>query len=133
MPIFPDAALFALCAACFLLRAVPRLRLPDVYVSDTYYHLLCARLIRENRFRLPERLPLVPLGHQHTYPFPYHYLLALLPFRPRLWLEPSPGALADTASLGVIYAFLAWPAGRGELPASPGTALMASGPSACSP
>lgn len=95
------------------MRALPRFRLPNVYLSDTYLHLHCAQLIREGGYKLPARLPRVLLGHEFTYPFLYHYLLALFPLRQRLWLERHTGAIFDTASLAVIYAFLEWLAGRG--------------------
>ena len=109
----------ALAAACFLVRVLPRLRLPDVLLSDTYFHLLCARVIRENGYRLPPRLPRIVLAHEHTYPFLYHYLLAALPLPQRLWLERSSGAIFDTASLVVVCVFMAGLEARGIAPGGP--------------
>lgn len=94
--------------SCFFIRAVPRLILKDVYSSDTYFHLYCAKVIRENRFRLPSRLLRVILNHEYTYPFGYHLLLAFFPVKMRLWVERLTGAIFDTLSAIVIYLFSEW-------------------------
>ena len=78
------AWILAIALAAFAVRAVPRLTRPHALDSDSYFHLCCARAIRENRLRLPARLPGVVLGHEYTYPFLYHWLLAALPERARL-------------------------------------------------
>ena len=93
---------------CFLLRALPRLRLKNVFNSDTFFHLYCARVIRENAFSLPEKLPRVILNHAYTYPYLYHFLLSLFPLRWRLWVERLTGAIFDTISLILIYLFSGW-------------------------
>jgi len=92
----------------FLLRALPRFVLRNVYVSDTYFHLYCADVIRKNRFAIPDKLPRVLLPHRFTYPYLYHLLLALFPLRQRLWAERFSSAVFDTLSLIVIYLFSSW-------------------------
>ena len=93
----------------FFIRALPRLRLKNALVSsDTYFHLYCAQIIRDNSFRLPRKLPRVVLDHNYTYPFLYHYLLACFPLKYRLWAERLTGAFFDTTSLIIIYFFLQW-------------------------
>ena len=78
------------------------------HVSDTYFHLYCSQVIRENKYRLPQKLPRVLLNHAYTYPFGYHYLLALFPYPYRLWLERLTGAIFDTLSCLIINCFLTW-------------------------
>jgi len=107
---------YFLIICCFFVRALPRLKLKNALVSDTYFHLYCANVIRENSFRLPERLPRVMLNHAYSYPFLYHYLLALFPLRYRLWTERLTGAVFDTVSLILIYFFTLWTSGEGKDP-----------------
>ena len=92
----------------FIIRAFPRVLLKNTYVSDTYFHLYCARVIRENSFRIPQKLPRVMLNHQYTYPFGYHLLLALFPLKSRLWIERFTGATFDTISTAIVYYFSRW-------------------------
>jgi hypothetical protein len=94
--------------AAFAARALPRLSRPHALASDNYYHLYCARVIRANRFRVPHRLPQVMLGHEYTYPFLYHYLLALLPCGLRLKLERVSSALFDAAAVAAVGWFSLW-------------------------
>ncbi len=100
--------IYLILISCFVIRALPRLLIRHAYVSDTYFHLYCSQVIRENRYRLPQKLPRVLLNHAYTYPFGYHYLLALFPYRYRLWLERLTGAIFDTLSCLIIYRFLTW-------------------------
>lgn len=95
-------------AMSFLIRAFPRFTLRNAYVSDTYFHLYCADVIREGGFAIPEKLPRVLLPHRFTYPYLYHLLLALFPLRQRLWVERLSGAVFDTLSLIVVYLFSSW-------------------------
>lgn len=95
--------------ACgFLVRALPRVLRPNAVVSDTYFHLYRARSIRDAGFRLSKTLPRVLLPHQNTYPFLYHYLLALFPAKARLHAERLTGAVFDTMSAVFVYMFAAW-------------------------
>jgi hypothetical protein len=100
--------IYVILISCFLIRALPRLWVRHAYVSDTYYHLYCSQVIRENWYRLPKKLPRVVLNHVYTYPFGYHYLLALFPYPYRLWFERLTGAIFDTLSGLIIYWFLTW-------------------------
>lgn len=100
--------IYILIFLCFFLRAFPRLRLKNIFLSDTYFHLYCAEIIRDNGFRLPEKFSKVILNHAYTYPFGYHFFLSLFPLRFRLWFERITGALFDTVSLILIYLFSAW-------------------------
>jgi hypothetical protein len=109
---------FVLIVCCFLVRAFPRLILRNAINSDTYFHLYCSAVIREHSFRLPEGLPRVMLKHAYTYPFLYHYLLALFPLRYRLWAERLTGAIFDTLSLILVFLFALWISGQGKEPAA---------------
>lgn len=90
----------------FVVRAYPRFKLRNVYVSDTYYHLFCARVIRQRKFKIPSNLPRVTLPHRYSYPYFYHLLLSLFSTRSRLWLERNTGAIFDTISNIVFFNFL---------------------------
>jgi hypothetical protein len=129
----PVSALFLLGIAAFALRAAPRLWCPHALTSDTYFHLYCARLIRASGFRLPHRLPQVVLGHEHTYPFLYHYLLALLPHGPRMRLERISSALFDAATLAAAAWFMLWLQGLHEWEMDSRTPLLVAALLAFSP
>src|SRR6188768_3747478 len=103
-----DFALVVLGLVAFAARALPRLSRPHAIESDSYFHLFCAGAIRESGFRLPKRLPQVVLPHEYTYPFLFHYLLALLPAGARLKAERISSALFDTAALAAVAWFSAW-------------------------
>jgi hypothetical protein len=92
----------------FLLRAIPRLQLKNVIFPDTYYHLFCAREIRDNKFSVPKYYKKLILKHENTYPYLYHLFLALFPLDIRRWIERFTGAIFDTLSLLVIYFFSKW-------------------------
>jgi hypothetical protein len=90
------------------LRLWPRIVLPNAIVSDTYFHLFCARAIRANRMRVPDRLPGIVLPHRYTYPFLYSWLLALFPERAWPWAERATGAVFDALNTVIVYAFAQW-------------------------
>jgi len=100
--------IYFLVALGFLVRALPRFILPHVYNSDSYFHLYCASVIRQNRFSLPQRLPRVLLPNHYNYPFLYHLLLACFPLRARLWVERLTGAIFDSCSILIVYLFSSW-------------------------
>lgn len=72
-------------------RLFPRLINPEAISTDSYYHLLCAESIRQNRFRIPERIKGFCFPSPYDYPPLFHYLLALFPkdFRERneMWVS----------------------------------------------
>ena len=130
----PDSTLLALIALTALaVRAVPRLTRPHALNSDSYFHLCCARAIRGNRLRLPERLPGVVLGHEYTYPFLYHWLLAVLPERVRLQAERVSSALFDTAAVLAAAWFSHWLVETGAGDLDPRTPLLVTALFALSP
>ncbi len=100
--------LFLILAISFFIRTLPRLLHPNAIVSDTYFHLYRAQTIRDAGFRLTKKLPRVILPHENTYPFLYHYLLALFPGNARLWAERLTGAFFDTCNALLIYIFTHW-------------------------
>lgn len=87
----------------FLVRAWPRLLQPDAIASDSYFHLSIARTIKENKHRIPDRLPRVITYSRLTYPFLFHWLFALLPFRSFLWAERYLSAGIDVMMLAVSF------------------------------
>jgi len=89
----------------FVLRAFPRVKLKQAYAADTYLHLYVARIIKENSFKIPQKLPKVILKHRHDYPFFYHFLLAIFPLKLRYWAERFTGAFFDTINIILLYYF----------------------------
>ena len=92
----------------FLVRALPRLRLKHVLVSDTCFHLYCARLIRENGFVPPAVFDRIVMKNRYSYPYLYHLMLALFPEGARMWAERLTGAFFDTGSVAIGYVFSTW-------------------------
>jgi hypothetical protein len=97
-----SALVTLIAAAAFLLRALPRWRYRDAITADTYFHLYCAGVIRHNRLRVPRQLPRVMLPHEYTYPFGYHYALALFGGAGRHWAERLTGPVFDCAALALV-------------------------------
>jgi len=92
----------------FFIRFLPRLVRPNQLATDTYFHLYCARIIRANGMKVPKRLPGIATEHRYSYPFLYHYFLALLPLSGRKWLERCTGALFDALNGLLAYYFCRW-------------------------
>ena len=72
---------------------------------DTYYHLLAARRIRENRFRIPKTLKEFLLPGIYDYPPGFHYFLALFPDAFRMQMEKWASAFFDMLHCLVVYLF----------------------------
>lgn len=117
--------LVSIAALTFIIRAFPRILLPHVYGSDTYFHLHAARLIRQNGFRLPATWDRLFYGEVYDYPFLYHWLLALFPEKSRLWAERFTGAFFDTCNVVMIYLFTRWLTDEFSLAAGEHIALWA--------
>lgn len=100
--------IFLIAFLAFIVRFVPRLLRLNAIDSDTYFHLLYAKAIRENGFHIPKRYPRVILDHKSDYPFLYHTLLALFPIDLREWAERLTPATFDTLSLFAVYLFSGW-------------------------
>ncbi len=100
--------IYFIAAIGIIARILPRLLRPNAMVSDTYFHLVYARAVRENHFRPPTRYPGVVLNHRVEYPFLYHFLLAAFPVRIRSWIERFSAALFDAAGLILIFLFSTW-------------------------
>ncbi len=103
--------LVLICVASFLVRAYPRLKLPNAICSDSYYHLKCAKDIRHNSWRIPRTIKQSILPHEYNYPFGYHFFLASFGEKTRPIIERYTSAFFDT--LNVIIVFVAshylWP------------------------
>lgn len=108
--------IYLILLSCFLIRALPRVILQNTYGQDTYFHLYCAQVIRENSLKLPHKLPRVILDNELTYPYLYHLLLALFPNKYRLWAERFTGAIFDTINAVIIYFFSSWIVQRNGYP-----------------
>jgi len=98
--------IFIILFAVFAVRAIPRLIIKNCSASDSFYHLHCARIIRKNRFKIPEKFPNLILDHTYNYPFLYHFILALFPFeKQRETAERFTGAVLDSIYVFFCYIF----------------------------
>ena len=76
---------------------------------DSGYHMLLRREIRRNRMRMPRKVAAMHLDEQQTYPWGYHWLLALFPARLLAAVPPLPTVLIDglhTAAVACLAAVL---------------------------
>ncbi|MBW1788825.1 MAG: hypothetical protein JRK53_19760 [Deltaproteobacteria bacterium] len=95
----------ALAAIALLTRILPRLVLPDARDKDAYYHMLAARTIRKNRYRMPRTLDELILPGIYDYPPLFHYLMALFPEARHAAVERWAGAILDAALGLTVYLF----------------------------
>jgi hypothetical protein len=97
--------LILLIALAFLVRAYPRYKIKYAINFDTYFHLIQAREIRKNKFRIPDSNHQAVLPHVNSYPFLYHFILALLPDKYRLIAERYTGAVFECVNTIIIFSF----------------------------
>jgi len=90
----------------FLVRVFPRIRLKNVFSSDTYFHLYCAKVLDENNLKIPPKFSRIILDHEYSYPFGYHWFLSLFKNKLRYRIERMTGAIFDSLSIIIIFIFL---------------------------
>lgn len=90
------------------MRIAPRKDLKYAFSGDTFFHLYMGRAIRENKFKIPNKIPNVVLDHDYTYPYLYHWLLSRFDEENRLKFEKFTGAIFDTINTFLIYIFVSW-------------------------
>ena len=93
---------------CFVFRAYPRVKQKYAIASDTFSHLKVADEIRKNKFKIFYELKSSVIKIVYSYPYLYHWLLALFPTPARLWAERFTGAFFDTLNVAIIYFFTSW-------------------------
>jgi hypothetical protein len=64
--------------------------------------------IRKDNFRIFYELKNSVIRIIYSYPYLYHWLLALFPDKARPWAERFTGAFFDTFNVAVIYIFIRW-------------------------
>ncbi len=109
-----------------VVRLVPGLRWRR-HSMDSGYHLLLRREIRRNRMRMPPRVEAMHLDERQTYPWGYHWLLALLPERVLRAVPPLPTALIDGAHTALVAVLAGMVAPLALAGASRGGAALAAG------
>ena len=122
------AVLLALLLLTFGTRWLPRLLRPGAVNADTYFHLLAARLIRAQRFRLPDFGTAFLYPGRYSYPAGYHYFLALVPDGMRDRLERISSAIFDTVLVAMFWYVL-----TGATDVSTATAAVATAAFSMSP
>jgi hypothetical protein len=100
--------LFSIILFCFSLRAYPRIKLKYGMASDSFFHVRHAELIRENNFSIFYELKNSVIKIIYSYPFLYHWLLAVFPNKTRPWAERFTGAFFDSLNVVIIYLFTTW-------------------------
>ncbi|MBK9801173.1 MAG: hypothetical protein IPP56_16115 [Bacteroidetes bacterium] len=93
---------------CFALRAYPRVRLKYGIASDSFFHLKHAADIRADHMQVFYELKNSVIKIVYSYPYLYHWLLALFSDRTRPWAERFTGAFFDTFNVLIIYVFTRW-------------------------
>lgn len=102
------AHIVALVLITLVARVVPRMLRPYAISSDAFYHLLAADRIRENGYRLPERLRGLCFPGPYDYPPLFHVLLALFPQRWVRFVEQSVSAALDALYVTGAYVSFLW-------------------------
>lgn len=92
----PAAAVAVVVVVTVLLRLVPGLIWPR-HAMDGGYHMLLRREIRRHRMTMPRRVAAMALDEEQTYPWWYHWLLALFPERWLVRVPPLVSTLLDAA------------------------------------
>jgi len=90
---------------CLIIRSFPRYMRPYAINFDTYFHLIQGREIRKNKFHIPENNPQAVLPHVNSYPFLYHFILALFSDKNRLVAERYTGAFFECINTALIFGF----------------------------
>ena len=98
------AALVVLATA--VLRLVPGLTWPR-HAMDGGYHMLLRREIRRHGMTMPRRVAAMALDEEQTYPWWYHWLLALFPERWLIRLPPLVSTLLDSAHAIIVVVLAA--------------------------
>ncbi len=89
-----------------LLRLVPGLVWPR-HAMDGGYHMLLRREIRRHRLRMPRRVQAMALDEEQTYPWWYHWLLALFPERWLIRVPPLVSTLLDAVHAVIVVVLAA--------------------------
>ncbi len=84
-------------------RLLPRLINPDAVSTDSYYHLLCAQSIRENRFRIPGRIKGLCFPSPYDYPPLFHWLISFFSKNLREKLEMWISGILDLGNILLFY------------------------------
>ena len=95
----------SLAAMALLTRMLPRLVLPEARDKDAYYHMLAARAIRRNGYRVPRILDELILPGIYDYPPLFHYLIALFPETGHAAVERWASAILDAVLSLTVYFF----------------------------
>jgi hypothetical protein len=93
---------------CFVFRAYPRVKQKYAIAGDTFFHLKHGEEIRKNGFGIFYELRNSVIKIVYSYPYLYHWFLALFSTKARLWAERFTGAFFDTLNVLIIYIFTNW-------------------------
>jgi hypothetical protein len=94
---------------------------------DSGYHLLLRREIRRHGMRMPARVEAMHLDERQTYPWGYHWMLALLPERLLRAVPPLPTVLIDGVHTALVALLAGFIAPRAVAGVSPAAAALAAG------
>lgn len=117
-------AVVALAAA--LVRFIPGMLWPR-HAMDGGYHMLLRREIRRHGMRMPARVEAMALDERQTYPWWYHWLLALVPESWLRRLPPLPSSIIDAVHAAGVAWLAAHVAPFADPSVDPGEAALAAG------
>lgn len=103
-----------------LVRLVPGLVWPR-HAMDGGYHMLLRREIRRHGMSMPRRVAAMALDEEQTYPWWYHWLLALVPERWLVRVPPLVSTVLDSVHAVIVVVLAA----RLSPSAGPATGLLA--------
>lgn len=101
LPMTLASATAIVVAVVAVLRLVPGLIWPR-HAMDGGYHMLLRREIRRHGMTMPRRVTAMALDEEQTYPWWYHWLLALFPERWLARVPPLVSTLLDAAHAIIV-------------------------------
>lgn len=85
----------------FLVRVFPRLILQNSWSYDTYFHMAVSRIIRQNKYRIPDRKERIFLEDRMDYPWLFHWFFSFIPDKYLNITEKTSSAFIDTVHVAI--------------------------------
>lgn len=89
-----------------LTRSIHEIAKPSAYSSDGFVHMIIAREIRSNGYRLPDKISVSPFNWSFTYPFFLHYFLSFIPERYYGYIDRVFPLMMDISYISILFLLL---------------------------